>query len=125
MPISVRELNEFLNNKSYARFMNTNLHLHTPATRWDWDGWDGQTRKADTISVDEYFEELNKTSLELVAITDHNCIDWCEPLVKLARKARKEGRSKIHILPGVEITTYEGPHLIAIFDEKKIRKKLG
>ena len=98
MPISVEELKEFLSIQSYARFMNTNLHLHTPATRWDWDGWDGQTRKADTISVDEYFEELKQTSLELVAITDHNCIDWCEPLIQLARKARKEGSSNIRTL---------------------------
>ena len=119
MPISAEELKEFLNNPSYARFINTNLHLHTPATPWDWNNWEGQTRKTSMVTADEYFEELNKTSLELVAITDHNCVTWCELLIKLATKARKEGRSKIHILPGVEITTYEGPHIVAIFEESK------
>lgn len=119
MPISVRELKEFNQEDQSARFLNTNLHIHTPATNWDWDGWENQTRKASEITVKQFFDTLTKTSLDLVAITDHNCIDWCEQLVKLAQKERKEGRSKLFVLPGVELTTYEGPHIIAIFDENK------
>lgn len=119
MPVSVREFNEFNQEDQSARFLNTNLHIHTPATNWDWDGWESQTRKASEITVKQFFDELNKTSLDLVAITDHNCIDWCGELIKLAQKERKEGKSKLFILPGVEITTYEGPHIIAIFNENK------
>jgi hypothetical protein len=119
MPVSILELNEFLNNPNYAHFMQTNLHMHTPSTSWDWDSRDNQTRKAATITPEDYFNALNKTSLELVAITDHNCISWCNILIKFAQKARNEGLSRLHILPGVEITTYEGPHLLAIFDENQ------
>ena len=102
MPISIDELNEFLNNPNYARFVHTNLHMHTPSTPWDWDSYPNQTTKASMLTPEGYFDALNKSSLELVAITDHNCISWCTPLIELAKKARKEGRSKLHILPGVE-----------------------
>lgn len=132
MPVSTHELNDFLSNPGHARFVHTNLHLHTPATPWDWDCYPGQTQKAATLTPEAYFDALSKTSLELVAITDHNCIIWCKHLIDLAHRARKEGRSNLHILPGVEITTYEGPHLLAIFDEaqdvteiKKMLVRLG
>lgn len=117
MPVSIQELNDFHQSPTYARWVHTNLHVHTPATRWDWDSRPDQTIRAATLTPETYFDALNKTSLDLVAITDHNCVAWCKPLVKLARQARKAGKSKIHILPGVEITTYEGPHLLALFEE--------
>jgi len=119
MPVSIHELNEFLSHPGYARFVHTSLHMHTPATPWDWDSYKNQTRKAATLTPEDYFNALNKTSLDLVAITDHNCVSWCKPLIELVQKARKENTSKIHILPGVEITTYEGPHLLAILDENQ------
>lgn len=119
MPISTQEFIEISNPSTYARYIHTNLHIHTPATKWDWDAYEGQTRTAEGLTIDDFFKALNSTSLDLVSITDHNCIDWCSPLIDMARKGRKDGSSKLHILPGVEITTYEGPHLIAIFDEEK------
>lgn len=114
--VTVFELESIRQKAEYARFVHTNLHMHTPATPWDWDPRNPGAR-ASSITIEKYFEELNKTSLELVAITDHNCVDWCEPLIALAKAGRESGSSKLHILPGVEITTYEGPHLLAIFDE--------
>lgn len=117
MPISVAELNEIRASASYARYVHTNLHVHTPATPWDWNNYPEQQDRAEDLAPEDYFDKLKQTSLELVAITDHNCVRWCEPLIDLARKARRAGESNLHILPGVEVTTYEGPHLIAIFDE--------
>jgi hypothetical protein len=118
MAVTIDELNEIRQNARCAKFINTNLHMHTPATPLDWNSRPNQTLKADTLTPEIYFEHLNKTSLELVAITDHNTIAWCEPLMRLAADGRKKGSSKLHILPGVEITTYEGPHLLAIFPEE-------
>lgn len=111
------EFQKILELGRFARFRHTNLHIHTPATAWDWNHVEYQTRKAEDSTPEDFFEELNKTTLDLVAITDHNTIAWCESLMKLAEKGRKKGTSKLHILPGVEITSYEGPHLIAIFNE--------
>jgi len=71
MTISYQEFQEILSNARYARFIHTNLHLHTPATPWDWNHIAGQTRKAEDLTPEKYFNALNETSLELVAITDH------------------------------------------------------
>ena len=119
MPASPLELKGLQDTPSYARFIRTNLHVHTPATPWDWNAFEGQTIRASELNPESFFEALTQTSLELIAITDHNCITWCEPLIRLAKKYRKEGKGNIHILPGVEITTHEGPHLVAIFDENQ------
>ena len=132
MPISFVEYEHLLESPSYSRFTNTNLHLHTPATAWDWDAFEGQTQESSSLTPESYFEHLNKTSLELVAITDHNTVCWCEPLISVSKQARKNKTSKIHVLPGVELNTWEGPHLCAIFDEdtdikeiEKILTRLG
>lgn len=118
MTVTIEELNELKDKARCARFINTNLHMHTPATPQDWNSRPNQTISAENLTPELYFEHLVRTSLELVAITDHNTIAWCEPLMKLAHDGRKKGASKLHILPGVEITTYEGPHLLAIFPEE-------
>ncbi len=115
---SIEEMEGILSNAGCARFMHTNLHLHTPATPWDWNCCQGQTRKADSVSPEAYYEMLTQTSLELVAVTDHNCVEWCQPLIELAEAGRRKGTGALHVLPGVEITTYEGPHLVALFSEK-------
>lgn len=118
MSVTFEELTELKQKARCAKFINTNLHMHTPATPQDWNSRPNQTIKAEDLTPESYFAHLNNTSLELVAITDHNTISWCEPLMKLAHDGRKKGTSKLHILPGVEITTYEGPHLLAIFPEE-------
>ena len=81
MPASLQELNEMYQNSGYARFVHTNLHIHTPATPWDWNSFSNQSRDANSITPEIFFNCLNETSLELVAITDHNCVKWCEPLI--------------------------------------------
>ena len=117
MPISVDELNTILFQSKQAKFINTNLHVHTPATPYDWDCQLDQTLSSKEVTPEIFFSALNKTSLELVAITDHNTMEWCEPLMKLAIDARSKKESRLHVLPGFELTSYEGPHLIGIFPE--------
>ncbi len=92
--MEVSKLSSIVANQQYARFIHTNLHMHTPVTAWDWDGYEKQTVKAKDITPEIYFDALNQTSLQLVAITDHNCVEWCEPLIELAKNARKNGKSK-------------------------------
>ena len=115
MAVSFEEYQKIKEESGYARWYHTNLHMHTPATPYDWNAANSKDeRKAGKISQEEYFNELINTSLEVVAITDHNTVAWCEPLMRLAENSRKRGETKIHILPGVEITSYEGPHIIGI-----------
>ncbi len=106
-----------LREAKYSKYFHTNLHVHTPATPWDWNGYANQAVKAGSLTPESFFERLNRTSLDLVGITDHNTVGWCENLITLAKNGRSSGTSKLHILPGVEITTYEGPHIIGLFEE--------
>jgi predicted ATPase len=117
MSLTIEELNDIRQNAHCAKFLNTNLHLHTPATPQDWNSRSNQTIKAEALTPEIYFDHLNKTCLDIVAITDHNTISWCDPLMRLASEGRRRSTSKLHVLPGIEITTYEGPHVIAIFPE--------
>lgn len=47
--------------------------------------------------------------LNVIAVTDHNSIEWCEGVIEAA------AGTALSVLPGVEISTSEG-HLLAIFD---------
>jgi len=116
MSVNFYDLEE-ISNGNYAKFYNTNLHVHTPSTPWDWNSFNNQTVSANEITPKIFFDKLNETSLDLIAITDHNTVKWCKPLIELAIDSRKRGESNIHILPGVEITSYEGPHIIGLFEE--------
>lgn len=119
MDTIMSDFNNLNEHKHYAEYIKTNLHVHTPFTQWDWDAIDGQTLFSKDLTIEKFFNHLQSTKLDLIAITDHNCVCWCEQMIKLAKKHRKERGSNLVVLPGVEITTYEGPHIIAIFDENK------
>jgi predicted ATPase len=124
MAVSFEEYQKIIKYGQYARWFHTNLHMHTPAVPKDWDS-QNKKNKAQVITPEIYFEELNKTDLDVVAITDHNTVKWCKPLMELAKNSRESGENAVHILPGVEITTIEGPHIIGIFEENiEIIKKI-
>ncbi|MFT9497611.1 PHP domain-containing protein, partial [Anaerosolibacter sp.] len=71
-------------------------------------------------------EAFKIKQLDLIAITDHNTIEWCSKVIKAAenyfRNHETNGR-KFCILPGVEITCFSGTHMIAIFDCKKYKEQ--
>ena len=48
--------------------------------------------------------------LEIIAVTDHNSVDWCDGVREAASLA------SLQVFPGVEISTPEG-HLLAIFEK--------
>lgn len=82
------------------------LHIHTPAS------YDYQDK---SIKPEDIVHKALEQNLKMIAITDHNCVEWCD----LVRNAAKD--SGLIVLPGVEISTRggkEGLHLVAIFPEK-------
>ncbi|MDB2253475.1 PHP domain-containing protein [Halorubrum ezzemoulense] len=86
-----------------ARYYKTDLHVHTPGS------YDYETDSSAEELINHFLDE----GLELVAVTDHDCVGMYEELREAA-----EGES-IEILPGVEITTPQGGdnqiHMTAIF----------
>ena len=90
MDTTISDFNNLNERTFYAEYIKTNLHVHTPYTQWDWDAIDGQTLFSKDLSPEVFFAYLLSTEIDLLAITDHNCVCWCEQLIALAKKSRKE-----------------------------------
>lgn len=90
---------------SGAQLRKVDLHIHTPAS-YDFSGVN--------VTPEQIVDKAIKLGLDMIAITDHNCIDWCDEV----RNAAKD--TGLTVLPGVEITTRGGKgglHLVAVFPE--------
>lgn len=83
------------------------LHIHTTHS------FDGTATVAATLE-----HVVRCTSLDLVAITDHDAIDGALLAVDLAP------RYGIHVVPGIEISTAEG-HLLALYVTRLIPRGLS
>jgi DNA repair ATPase RecN len=88
-----------------ARPWSVDLHVHTPASNDTDKKWMG-------LAPADLVELALRAHLEVIAVTDHNSVDWCDKLRTAASEAQ------LRVLPGVEISTSEG-HLLAIFEPDK------
>jgi DNA polymerase III alpha subunit (gram-positive type) len=96
---------KILEERRGSSFKRVDLHVHTPGSRDLSDAWGGASA-ADVVRL------AQEASLEVIAVTDHNSVEWCEPVIEAAAEM------DLSVLPGVEISTSEG-HLLAIFDSSK------
>ncbi|WP_274514360.1 TrlF family AAA-like ATPase [Xanthomonas campestris] len=97
-----------------ARWWRCDFHNHTPAS----SDYRGNTAYSDRDWLLDYM----RAGIDCVAITDHNCGDRIDALrgalaVLAAQQPADPAYRPLVLLPGVEITTSEGLHLLAIFDE--------
>ena len=91
-------------------FIKQILHIHTPASKCWMGGRDAK-------EMESIFQKLQQEKIELVAITDHNTVENIDEAKQLGKKY------KIHVFPGVEISTKEG-HVLAFFDKEKPTKEI-
>jgi len=64
-------------------------------------------------------------NLGVIAITDHNSADWIDKIIKESKNfARQNKREEITILPGIEVESSDGIHLLIIFNPKTQFKKV-
>jgi len=54
-------------------------------------------------------------NLDLIAVTDHNCLLNTVSVVKAAENINKQSENKLIVLPGVEVSTVEEVHIICLF----------
>lgn len=88
-----------------AIFRKLDLHVHTPGSADLHESWRGGSPKdVVRLALDQ--------GLDGIAITDHNSVEWYEPVREAAQGTR------LTVLPGVEISTRDG-HLLSIFDSAK------
>lgn len=63
--------------------------------------------------------EARKAEIDILAITDHQTFDAYD---RIYAESKTEGRA-LTVLPGIEITTHEGVHIIAIFPQEYSAKQ--
>lgn len=90
--------------KNGAKFYKADLHIHTPVS---------SDYKEKNTTAHQIVQSAIQKGLDLIAITDHNTVAMCYDVIKVAKK------SKLVVLPGVEISAQggkEGIHILALFD---------
>ena len=111
MPFSIVE--KILNVHRGTRFIKADLHIHTPASS-DWDEKNSEEKfKSDKIEPEQIVDAAIAAGVELIAITDHNSVEWCERVINAV------GSKPLVVLPGFELTVNPGVHILAIFEQDK------
>jgi energy-coupling factor transporter ATP-binding protein EcfA2 len=105
----VRRLVDETEQASGARFLRADLQVHTPRDA----GWSGARPKSSDERREvarDYLQAAADRGIELVAITEHHDVSWIDDL-RYAAKA-----IGIHLLPGFEVESREGVHVLCLFD---------
>ena len=77
-----------------TRYLKVNLHVHGM----------GQDPSA-------VVEAARAAALDLIAITDHQTFAACDAIVAASKTSGRE----LTVLPGIEITSTEGAHVLSVF----------
>lgn len=105
--MDVKQIIEKIQTREFgAKLFRVDLHIHTPASK-DFKG---------SATPEEIVEKAIKTGLNIIAVTDHNSIEWCEKVINAAKD------KPLNVFPGVEVSTQGGKiglHFLAIFDKGK------
>lgn len=98
-----------------SRWWKIDFHTHTPASS------DYAPAERGTLTARDWLLAYMRAGMDAVVVTDHNCADWVErlqqTLVALAGESPvPDGYSPAFTLyPGVEITTHDDVHVLAVF----------
>lgn len=95
------------------RWLKCDLHTHTPVSC--------DTPEMNGVSESEWLTAFMKHRIDLVAITDHNTGRWIDSLkhtYSLMNCSNPSTFRPLILVPGVEITTADGIHILALFDLK-------
>jgi hypothetical protein len=109
------EIQELLDLQAGARFLKADLQVHTPIDpQFDRrpEPTDPNERRA---LAREYLEAAQSRGIDLVGITEHNDVSWMDDLRYAAKGLGMQ------LLPGFEVESKEGIHVLCLFDpETKI-----
>ena len=106
-----------------AKWWKFDFHTHTP------ESMDFKDRE---MSPEMWLKAFMEKEIDCVAITDHNSGGWIDCLKQTLKELQEDSPQwfrPIYLFPGVEISTYDDVHVLAIFgcdkDESHIDKLLG
>lgn len=97
-----------------SRWWRVDFHTHTPASS------DYESHERATLSERDWLLAYMRAGMDAVVVTDHNSSDWIERLqqalrVLAAEMPLHEGYRELVLFPGIEITTHDDVHLLAVF----------
>lgn len=108
-----------------SRWWKFDFHCHTPKSS---DYGSGQNQAAFQARTErEWIQDYLSAGIHCVAVTDHNCGDWIDPLKAELEKMKEEGvegADQFFIFPGVELTI-AGAHYLAIFDPSESTRTIS
>lgn len=109
-PPIVAELAALSNETAGARYLRADLQVHTPVD----SGFKPRPEPKDPTErrkvARAYIEKAKERGIELVGITEHNDVSWVEELRYAARGLG------VFLLPGFEVESKEGIHVLCLFD---------
>ncbi|MEJ7894501.1 MAG: TrlF family AAA-like ATPase [Solirubrobacteraceae bacterium] len=94
-----------------ARYFRADLQVHTPADK-HWPGAEPTDPDERAALALKYLQAAKDHGIELVGITEHHDVSWIDEL--------RHAASRLHmrLLPGFEVETQEGIHVLCLFDLK-------
>ena len=100
-----------------SRWWKVDFHAHSPSS-FDFGATEG-TQSEVTIDVRDWLVAYMEAGIDAIVITDHNThegIDIARGAIDLLRSSADPRFRELVVFPGVELTTTDGYHLLAIFD---------
>lgn len=96
------------------------FHNHTPAS---------SDYRECSLTPRDWLLAYMRSGMDCVAITDHNCANWIDRLKdELNNMTNEQPRHPdyrdLYLFPGVELTSSDGIHVLAIFDPEESASKI-
>ena len=103
------EIQALLGTQPGARFLKADLQVHTPADP-QFPGAEPTDANARRALARAYLEAAVGRGIEVIGVTEHNDVSWIDDLRYAANGLG------LHLLPGFEVETKEGIHVLCVFD---------
>ncbi|MDY7541829.1 AAA family ATPase [Cryobacterium sp. 5B3] len=100
-----------------ARWWKVDFHAHSPSS-FDFGSEEGSKSEV-VVDVSDWLATYMAAGIDAIVVTDHNThagIDVARASLNLLRGAADSRFRELVIFPGVELTTPEGYHLLAVFE---------
>ena len=96
------------------------FHNHTPAS---------SDYRECNLTPRDWLLAYMRSGMDCVAITDHNCANWIDRLKDelknmMNEQPRHPDYRDLYLFPGVELTSSDGIHVLAIFDPEESASKI-
>ncbi len=126
------EFRDVLKKNNGANFYLSDLHIHTPADKSKNYNMKGEQKKMSDANwcrnyVQKIIDAAYLKKLEIIAITDHNSVEWIDYFYEELRNIEPPGgQKKIIMFPGFEVNTNSGSgvHIICLFEPNTSKTKL-